>query len=585
MNFFNLKFFKYLRFSQHKILMSSIMALLGLSSYVGYKVPQVISSIYENYENETFKEFIVLGFVIFLIQYLVRSIYQVLISFYVKSLIEKLRNDLFSNWIYSQDKIITDSNYFIAQDKYTRGELQARMINDTESLRELIRSGSLTIFIDFIFIVSCMISFLNIHTFYGIVLIVAELVICFVLIWVSKFMVKSFTEVRKENGKLSRILSSLSQGFHSLFYSNSKDYALNSAIPRFDKFLSVQLRANFWDASYYSFAESLYPIILVVIVIVFPYSFVTKVAIFAAILDLVQRSIGPIKNVASKISAIQRAMTGIRRITELEKDLSHYNFKSNGLQEIKVNSMSFNIDDFFYDKEKKNFKLDKIKANLKKGEKIGIIGQSGSGKSTVLKLLSGDIFSDKININLHSEQEDINFSMPDLRDVNILRKYFCLVSQDSYLFSNTLEFNITFEEESSEKFADFWEQMKEKIPYIKTWEISPGDIIQPSEISLGQKQLISALRFCYQKKPIVLLDEISSALDGELEQALSDFIDFIQEDVMMIIVAHRVETLTRCNKILYLDKGEQIAIDSHQELMKNYTDYANFFKMLKSTQS
>ncbi len=582
MSFLEVKEIKYLRIKEHLGLVLGILLLLLISIYIGVKVPFIITQIYESYGTEKFENFIYLGGVFFISQYMVRLIYKILMSFYVKSLIEKLREDLFSHWIFSQDKIIKNKKSYFSQDKYTRGEFQARIINDAEAVRELISSGSLTIFMDFFFILACMISFLSIHTFYGIVLIITEAFICVLLLWISKFMVHSFKEVRVSSAKLSRVLSSLSQGFKPLFYSKSEKYALNSATPKFENFLKVQLKANFWDASYYSFAESLFPILLVVVVLVYPYSHVSSVAIFAALLDLVQRSIGPIKNVASKVSNIQRAMTGIRRITELDNDLEKYSFKTISNELMQINSLNFSVENFEYQVDDKSFSLRKINANLTKGKKIGIIGKSGSGKSTILKLLSGDIFSDKILIDLKSINNSVTYRGMDLKDVNILRKYLCLVSQDSYLFSNTLEFNITFNNNKAEDFEKFWKLMQEKIPYVKTWNLKPDSQIILSEISLGQKQLISALRFCYQKKPIVLLDEISSALDGDLEQALSDFIDYIQDEVMMIIVAHRVETLIKCDEILFLDSGEQIALGPHDKLMKNYTDYANFFKMLKS---
>ncbi len=578
---------QYLRLKEYPVLLCILICTLLASTYVGFQVPILISKIYEAYGSNNESIFFLAirnAAIFFLIQYFLRLIYQTLMSLYIKNLLSKLRQDLFSNWIYSQDKVITDELSYFAQDRYTRGELQARMINDTESVRELIRSGSLTIFLDFFFLISCMLSFFYIHKFYGVVLILTECFICILLIWISKFMVHSFKETRRSNGELSRVLSSLSQGFKSLFYTKSDHYALKVSLPKFEDFLKVQLKANFWDASYYSFAESLFPIILVMVVLVFPYSEVTSVAIFAALIDLIQRSIGPIKNVASKISSIQRALTGIRRINELDNDLEIYSFKDERKQSLEIDRMNFSIKHFTYETaQEKNFSLKNIHTSLKKGEKLGIIGQSGSGKSSILKILSGDIYTNKLEMDFHSSNESINYQGQNLKDVNTLRNYLCLVSQDSYLFSDTLEFNITFNNNHSKDFQRFYDEMMERIPYVKSWGLSPKEKIDPQEISLGQKQLLSALRFCYQKKPIVLLDEISSALDGDLEQALSDFIDYIQDDVMMIIVAHRIETLLRCDQIMFVDKGEQIAIGQHNQLLKDYTDYANFFKMLKTT--
>ncbi|MCB9091029.1 MAG: ABC transporter ATP-binding protein [Halobacteriovoraceae bacterium] len=595
MNFFNTKWLVYLKLRENKWFVILIGFFLGLSSLVGYLVPQAISKIYEQYNNEQFFwEVLIFATKIFVVQYVVSLSYQLTMSKYIQRLLSMLRDDLFENWIYSHDRIFTKKVKFSAQDKYTLGEFQARLMNDTEAIRDLITTGSLTIFIDVFFVLSCMVSFFKINKFYGITLFLAEISICLLLIWSSRLMAYYFKKVRKVTGELSRVLANLARGFRQLFYTRHDSFPLKSSLPTFDRFLSFQLKANFWDASYYSFAESLFPVLLAMVVVVFPFSKIAQVAVLATLIDLIQRSIRPIKDIASKISSIQRAFTGINRIVELEADLERYDFRPGDSKEdlLHFNSIEFLIEGFRYPQlgKKQNslsFELKKFKLNLSKGQRLGIVGQSGSGKSTVLKILSNEIFTDTFKLSFFENNEKlVTYSGNSLDEISIFRRYICLISQDSYVFSDTLKFNITLDNNvDGEKFTQFWAKISEQIPYIKKWGIKPDETINPVKISLGQKQLISALRYCFNEKPIVLFDEVSSALDGELEEALSQFIRLIQEKVMMIIVAHRLETIIDCDSIIFLDNGDQVACDTHRNLFDNYPKYQTFFHQMSSSQN
>ena len=127
--------------------------------------------------------------------------------------------------------------------------------------------------------------------------------------------------------------------------------------------------------------------------------------------------------------------------------------------------------------------------------------------------------------------------------------------------------------------------INKEIPYIANWGIEPKDICHPKDLSQGQKQLICALRACYLAKPIVLFDEISSALDSDLEEALKKLVLLIQERSLTIIVAHRIETIKNAQNIIVMDNGVIVGMGEHKELMENSTHYQNFIKQLNSIRS
>jgi ATP-binding cassette subfamily B protein len=304
--------------------------------------------------------------------------------------------------------------------------------------------------------------------------------------------------------------------------------------------------------------------------LIVPYSKIVEVAILAALIDLIQKSITPIKDVASKISVIQRAKTGIERIHQFNESFDQNNFERVDFANLEADKLNFNLEHFQYDQ---GFKLENINFELKKGQILGILGESGCGKSTLLKLLSGQYhtFNGSIQIDEKLIHPD------DDRELRNFSSYVSLVSQDSHVFTDNLKFNVTLGADAG--FEDFWKQAIISIPYLTRWGRTPEDKINPKELSMGQKQLLSGLRALFLKKPIILMDEISSGLDSELESALRDMIKFFQSRSMTIIVTHRLETILKADQLLLLDAGKLIAKGTNSEL-RSFPKYLEFMNHL-----
>ena len=309
-------------------------------------------------------------------------------------------------------------------------------------------------------------------------------------------------------------------------------------------------------------------------------------AVLAAIVDLIQRSISPIKEITGKISSIQRARTGITRIEEFNRDLGTLpkTIFDSQTENSKIKTLKFKVEEFSYPKKEgqTGFSLKNVEFEAYPGQLIGIVGQSGCGKSTVLKILSADIVAEKASIDIEAlnEKENIHFSGTDKSQLLNYKSQVSIVSQDSHVFSATVHFNITMSYEKKDDFIEFWNNVLEKIPYIKTWGISPETEINVKELSLGQKQLLSALRSCYLVKPIVLFDEISSGLDSDLEEALRILVLLIQEKSLTFIVAHRIETIVKADQILVMKEGKLVSKGTHSSLVENSAYYQDFFSQL-----
>jgi ATP-binding cassette subfamily B multidrug efflux pump len=540
---------------------------LVISAVTGYLTPRLITDFYQSLKDDVaFDKHFTWLVMLFVAEYVNRFLFQLSSHRYIQKLLIEIRRRSFSLWLKAPFKHKLHKKH----DDYPLGEVLARLMNDTDAVREVVGSGSLGIFIDVVFIFSCLISFLQLNSTTGMGLFIAEVLACLLLVRGSKAMAKIFMEVRRMTGMMARVVTDLTSGLKELFYSPNTKYASRRGSTIFEEFLTKQLHANIWDASYYSAAESLYPILVALVMLIVPYAQIVEVAILAALIDLIQKSISPIKEVASKISVLQRAGTGLTRLSEFNESFSRDIYHRKEFEDLNVEKLNFNLERFQYEK---GFKLENVAFELKQGEVLGILGESGCGKSTLLKLLSGQYHTFKGSIRIDGNE----FSPDEEKDLRAFSSYVSLISQDSHVFTETLEFNITLGHAAG--FDIFWELAQKNIPYLVRWGLRIEDMLDPKLLSMGQKQLLSGLRALFLKKPIILMDEISSGLDSELESALRDLIKFFQSQSITIIVTHRLETILNSNSLLLLDQGQLLAQGTHGQL-QNHPKFHEFISHL-----
>ena len=286
----------------------------------------------------------------------------------------------------------------------------------------------------------------------------------------------------------------------------------------------------------------------------------------------------PIKSLASLNATLQMAMAAAERIfgiidTEpliIEKDIKKDSYlKSNASYNIKFSNVAFSYED-----SKRNT-LQDVNLEIKKGEKVALVGYSGAGKTTLLNLLPRfyDIKKGKITIN------DINIK--DL-SFSFLRNHFSLVSQDIILFDDTLKYNICYGQKNVNKKIILEACKKANCnEFIKTFPKGLDEIIGEKGVKLsgGQKQRIAIARAFVKNSPFLLLDEATSSLDSRSEKKIQTSLGNLTKNKTSLVIAHRLSTIIDADKIILLHNGQIVAIDRHKNLLKKSKIYKNLYEL------
>ncbi len=289
------------------------------------------------------------------------------------------------------------------------------------------------------------------------------------------------------------------------------------------------------------------------------------IGVILAFIQYAQSLFEPIRNLSDRFTVVQSAFTSIERMQELLDEPIEINDPLGDQQLPLIASpvIEFKNVSFKYSSEDDHWVLNDLSFQVKQGQRVAIVGRTGSGKSTIIKLLT----------RLYEVQQgSIQINGIDIKDYkqNDLREMVAVIHQDSYIFAGDLEENIRLGRNPSKLNMNLVKPFLDAAPNLSLNTVLSERGVN---ISSGEEQVLNFARAIVTDPPILVLDEATAKIDLKTEKRIQNAMKEFLQNKTAIIIAHRLETIRNCDVIFCLDSGRIVESGTHDELMQKQGAY------------
>ena len=488
-------------------------------------------------------------------------IFQFLFVFYANWLgqsgIKDLRIKLFK-------KII---NFKMAYfDDTSIGRLVTRSVSDIETIASIFSQGLFMIIADLLKMSLVAIEMLYVD--WGLSLIVFSIlpVIIYATRLFQKSMKKAFEEVRSQVASLNSFVQERISGIKIVQLFNREKIEYKNFVIINEKHKNAWLKTVWFNSIFFPVAEIASSVTIGLIVWYGGLNIISSgkisLGVIFLFIQMSQMLFRPLRQIADKFNSLQMGMVAADRIFRILETNS--TISNNGKLIAKSIRGKIHFKKLKFSYVSGQTVLNNFSLSIKSGEKIAIVGATGSGKSTIINLLcrlydfkSGDILVDDISIKKY--------------DLFSLRKHISLVLQDVFLFADSLYNNISLfnEKISKEKVIKASKELGihefiESLPGGYDYNVRERGIM----LSSGQRQLIAFLRAYLTEPSILVLDEATSSVDSYTEESIQRAIKTITKGKTSLIIAHRLTTIKNADRIIVLENGQIVEQGTHEDLIK-----------------
>ena len=500
------------------------------------------------------------------ILYAISFVFGFLQSYFIISISAKISYNLREKMI---NKVVQLPMSEIDENK--RGDILSRITNDVDYLSSGITESFLELMTIAITIIESVIIMLTINVWMTI-LIALLVPISFILIRVmTKYSQKYFQSQLTVKGELNATIEETITIQDTVRSFNHEKKSFEQFKQSNDGLYNDEWKSSFFASLIQPFMKLIdYAgyVIIAVVGSVFVLQGLMPIGRIISFFQYAENFTGPLEELASVMSIVMMALASSSRIFDFLEYEVEENPSANKITEFK-DEISFEHVDFGYVPDEKI--INDFTLTVKKGQKIAIVGKTGAGKTTIVKLLmkfykidSGEIKIDGVNIN-----DCENHS---------LRSLMGMVLQDSWLFSDTIEENIRYGDLDATKEEIIAASKKAHTDnFIKQLPEGYNTLLSEDSdnISQGQKQLLTIARTILSNKEILILDEATSNVDTRTEKLIQNALSNLMEDTTCFIIAHRLSTIRNADNIIVLDKGSIIEQGNHEELLAKKGYYYN----------